>query len=471
MKKHSCIRICILLLVLLAGLFLCAAASAEKIYSGSCGPNATWSYDSNGKLTISGTGEIEGSPWRPDHYDDIKTVVIKNGITNISESAFRNCFHLQSISIPNSVTRIGETAFECCKLLSSVSFPSSVKSIGTSAFSECESLSSVTISKNLTNFGNAVFNKCSNIKTISFDGGIINIDLSSLFVNCFGITAVNVPSGNTIYASQNGVVFDKAMTTLLFYPRGKNGSYSIPAGITKVADSAFKQSRSLTSVTIPNSIKEIGGNAFKYCTNLKSVSLPGSISEIKEYTFYNCGLNNLIIPEGVKTIGREAFSINLSLTKLTLPHSLESIGEEAFNYCALSQVNLHRNIRNIGDFAFDRSTPIYAPEGSYAAQWAQQNCYNYKKADPEYAVTLQYTKDQGAAYASPACGTKGTKVTLKASPKKGFLFSGWSVVSGGVTIKDNQFKIGEEDVVIKAKFEKDPTQATVKGAEYKLNLK
>ena len=91
--------------------------------------------------------------------------------------------------------------------------------------------------------------------------------------------------------------------------------------------------------------------------------------------------------------------------------------------------------------------------------------------EAEYIVILQYTKDQGAAYASPAYGTKGTKVTLKASPKKGFLFSGWSVVSGGVKIENNQFKIGTSDVVIKAKFKKDPSYACIKGAEYKLNTK
>ncbi len=121
---------------------------------------------------------------------------------------------------------------------------------------------------------------------------------------------------------------------------------------------------------------------------------------------------------------------------------------------------------------------IYAPKNSYAAQWAQNNEYNLTLTEPERTVTLQYTKDQGSASATPACGTKGTKVTLKASPKKGYKFSGWTVVSGGVKIKDNQFQLGEKDVVIKANFEKDgsasdkiPSKATVKGAEYKLDAK
>ncbi len=431
---------------MLAGLFLCVTASAET-HSGSCGPNATWTLDDAGKLTISGSGEIEEVAWEPDYSSDIKTVVIKNGITTIPEAAFRNCLNLKSISIPGSVTSIGEISFWNCK-----------------------SLSSVTIPKSVTSIGNHAFNECTGLKTVNYQAETKNTDFAFLFLNCSGITAVNIPSDNTVYSSNDGIVFDKAGKTLLYYPCGKKGTYTVPSGITKIGVRAFCQGN-LSGITIPGSVKEIGKEAFFFCQHLTSAIIPGSIKEIKENTFYNCDLTNLIISEGIKKIGYKAFSVNTSLKKVVLPNSLESIGEEAFFCTSLTQVTLHRNICSIGALAFDRTTAIYAPKDSYAVQWAQKNYYNYIETEPEYAVSVNYTEKEGTASASPASGAKGTKITLKASPKKGFLFSGWTVVSGGVKIEDNQFKIGEEDVVIKAKFKKDPSYALVKGAEYKLNTK
>ena len=72
-----------------------------------------------------------------------------------------------------------------------------------------------------------------------------------------------------------------------------------------------------------------------------------------------------------------------------------------------------------------------------------------------YTVTVT-TEGHGTASASPASGGTGSKVTLTAVPDTGYHFSGWQVVSGGVSIAaDNTFIIGNSDVVIRAVFEKD----------------
>lgn len=84
--------------------------------SGSCGDNATWSLDSAGLLTISGTGAMTdwdyytSVPWY-DNKSSIKTVLIKSGITSIGEYAFCLCDSLATVTIPDSVTRIGSYAF------------------------------------------------------------------------------------------------------------------------------------------------------------------------------------------------------------------------------------------------------------------------------------------------------------------------------------------------------------------------
>ena len=106
--------------------------------SGSCGTNVTYTYVSSiGTLTIQGSGAMSdyssnGAPWYS-YYSNIKTVVIKDGVTSIGSSAFCLCTGLTSIEIPNSVTSIGVQAFYISGL-TSIEIPNSVTSIGNYAF-------------------------------------------------------------------------------------------------------------------------------------------------------------------------------------------------------------------------------------------------------------------------------------------------------------------------------------------------
>ena len=67
------------------------------------------------------------------------------------------------------------------------------------------------------------------------------------------------------YSSVNGVLFDKSQTTLIQFPGGIGGSYTIPASVTSIGDYAFDDCTGLTSVTIPSSVTSIGELAFSCC--------------------------------------------------------------------------------------------------------------------------------------------------------------------------------------------------------------
>ena len=76
------------------------------------------------------------------------------------------------------------------------------------------------------------------------------------------------------------------------------------------------------------------------------------------------------------------------------------------------------------------------------------------KQDGENTYTVTVSGDgNGTATASPASGTTGTEVTLTATPNSNYIFKEWQVVSGGVTVTDNKFKIGTAAVKVKAVFE------------------
>ena len=243
--------------------------TGDIVDSGTCGANVTWTLDSNGTLTISGSGAMKDcaspseSPWY-NNRGQIKSVTIEQGVTSIGKGAFLYCSSLTSVSIPSSVTSIGNYAFQNCSSLISVTIPSGVTSIGDYAFENCSSLISVTIPNSVTSIGHLAFRGCSSL------------------------TDINVDPNNKYWCSVDGVLFSKDMKTLVAYPRGRAGAYKCPDGVTFIGDDAFVGCSSLTSVTIPNSVTSIGNSAFYGCSSLTSVTIPNSVTSIGIYAFYHC---------------------------------------------------------------------------------------------------------------------------------------------------------------------------------------
>lgn len=127
--------------------------------SGACGENLTWTLDSNGLLTISGTGEMpdypysitigdsqyeHNTPWGSKR-NEITNILIEEGVSSIGECAFSGCESLRTVRILEGVISIGERAFSSCPALASISIPKSVDVIGSSVFDGCESLERVTM--------------------------------------------------------------------------------------------------------------------------------------------------------------------------------------------------------------------------------------------------------------------------------------------------------------------------------------
>ena len=138
------------------------------IDKGECGDKVYWTLYSDGKLYISGEGDIEdynvaynyNSPWYLKL--NINTVNISNGITRIGDCAFDG-LGITSITIPDSVTSIGNDAFGDCENLTDITIPDSVTSIGEGAFRNCKSLTSITIPDSVTSIGECAFMYCDNL--------------------------------------------------------------------------------------------------------------------------------------------------------------------------------------------------------------------------------------------------------------------------------------------------------------------
>ena len=165
--------------------------------SGKCCNNLTWILYNNGELKITGTGAMydydyiyRNRPWES-YKDDIKSVVIGNGVTTIGTNAFCDCDSLTSVIIPDSVTTIGDGAFSNTSLssidipdgitvirkyafrntnITSVTIPDGVTTIEEGAFFSCDSLTSITIPDSVTRINKSVFCWCLSITDIYYKG-------------------------------------------------------------------------------------------------------------------------------------------------------------------------------------------------------------------------------------------------------------------------------------------------------------
>src|SRR6185436_10391773 len=107
--------------------------------------------------------------------------------------------------------------------------------------------------------------------SISIPAGVTDI-WAPLFDRCTSLMNLFVDAANPNYTSVNGVLFDKAQTTLVRFPAGRGGSYVIPGGVSSIGFDAFSYSASLTSVTFPGSVTDIDDYAFDYCINLTNLT-------------------------------------------------------------------------------------------------------------------------------------------------------------------------------------------------------
>ena len=286
-----------IILAILMVISIIPITSNAATYSGACGDDLTWIYDSSTyTLTISGTGEMydykyNNRPWES-YKTKIKNVVVSDDITKIGAYAFYSFSKVESIAIPESISTIGKCAFNGCEKLTSITIPNSVTIIEERTFAYCESLTSITIPKGVTSISEDAFDRCENL------------------------TDIIVDSENQYYSSDEyGVLFNNDKTILIQYPIGNTRtSYIVPEGVTTIGDSAFYNCITLTSITLPNGVKAIEDYAFDGCDGLTSIVIPDGVTTIGDWAFGSCdSLESITIPESVTTISGNALTYNTTI--------------------------------------------------------------------------------------------------------------------------------------------------------------
>ena len=314
----------------------------------SCGANAsnivTAHFNSaSGTLTFSGEGAMENyqtmhfvAPWK-NISNQIKKIVIENGVTSIGSNAFYQCSDMQAtldLSDANALTSIGNNAFYGCKKLTgSLEIPDSVTKIGAEAFLNCNNLSgNFELPKGLQSVGNDAFYNCYNLTGgLKLPDTVTSIGTGA-FYNCAKLDGYLVLSSRLTKIPQNA--FNHCVNLKV------KDKLVIPSSVTVIENSAFARCSSLTGdLEIPDTVTSIGDNAFSGCSSLNGyLTLPSQLTVIPSCAFWNCSQlkvrGGLKIPENVKSIGWGAFRGCAQLKgSLTLPENIESIGRQAFYDC------------------------------------------------------------------------------------------------------------------------------------------
>lgn len=235
-----------------------------------------WNYEALGMLTSFGNFKLEG---------ELKKVVIKDGVTNVSNYALFFLPAATQITLPESVTSIGRYGIALCAKLKGISLPKAVTAIGDfglagnsftavslpdglqtlgrGAFDACASLSGMTLPAAITAVPDKCFNDCTKLLTVDYKGEVTAIG-ERAFEGCKSLTKAPIPAAVTALGNSafNGCI---ALTDV-----------TLPGGVTAVPDACFQDCTALADMKLPGTVTSVGHNAFTGCKALKDVRCYGA---------------------------------------------------------------------------------------------------------------------------------------------------------------------------------------------------
>ena len=224
-----------------------------------------WNYEALGMLTSFGNFKLEG---------ELKKVVIKDGVTNVSNYALFFLPAATQVTLPESVTSIGRYGIAMCSKLTGLSIPKGVTGIGDFGLAG-NGLTAVTLPDGLQSLGRGAFDSCASLTNTTLPAAITAVP-GKCFADCTKL--LNVKYAGTVTAIGD-LAFEscKALTAA-----------PIPETVTAIDKAAFTGCTALTDVTIPAGVSTIPEDCFRGCTALTDIDLPGTVTHVGHNAFTGC---------------------------------------------------------------------------------------------------------------------------------------------------------------------------------------
>ena len=223
-----------------------------------------WNYEALGMLTSFGNFKLEG---------ELKKVVIKDGVTNVSNYALFFLPAATQITLPESVTSIGRYGIALCSKLNGISLPRAVTAIGDFGLAG-NSFTAISLPDGLQALGRGAFDACASLSGMTLPAAITAVP-DKCFDDCTKLLTVDY--------------------------KGE---------VTAIGERAFEGCKSLTKAPIPATVTELGGSAFNGCIALTDVTLPGGVTAVPDACFQGCtALTDMKLPGTVTSVGHNAFTV------------------------------------------------------------------------------------------------------------------------------------------------------------------
>lgn len=224
--------------------------------------------------------------------------------------------------------------------------------VGKAMLASCEKLKRIVLPLQTTKIEADAFRNCSSLHTIEVPTLVESIETSA---GCTALAEINVQAGNSHYSSKDGVLLSGDGKSILWFPMGKDGEYTLPSTVTTVGDYAFRNCR-IETFHFADGLTSIGKYAF-YNSSVKEVSLPSTVKQIPTGLFQKCAdLTTVHLGKNTELLGDYVFDgcpiTNLYISAPTPPYcsnnTFASSGKNIFSTCRV-HVPKNRRIYYRGD--------------------------------------------------------------------------------------------------------------------------
>lgn len=224
--------------------------------------------------------------------------------------------------------------------------------VGKAMLASCEKLKRIVLPLQTTKIEADAFRNCSSLHTIEVPTLVESIETSA---GCTALAEINVQAGNSHYCSKDGVLLSGDGKSILWFPMGKGGEYTLPSTVTTVGDYAFRNCQ-IETFHFADGLTSIGKYAF-YNSSVKEVSLPSTVKQIPTGLFQKCAdLTTVHLGKNTEMLGDYVFDgcpiTNLYISAPTPPYcsnnTFASSGKNIFSTCRV-HVPKNRRIYYRGD--------------------------------------------------------------------------------------------------------------------------
>lgn len=309
--------------------------------------------------------------------EEIKSLVIGDSVTNLSDLQFASLPALEELTLPASITACGNNLFSSRANIARMNIASIEQwieinpSVGSNPFAVAGSiyidgkkLQALDLPEEVTAIPDYMFSNLQAVDTVRLHDKIETIGSRAFY----GATFRNIQLGNGVLRIGDNA-FEKCANLIYL---------NIPTSVLTIGKGAFKDCTKLRTLNNGSSLAVIPENAFENCTSLYSVSFGKDVDEIKDYAFAGCvSLTTVTIPDGTLNLGDFAFADNTRLKRMVLGESVNSIGANTFKNDTIEEFIIKNPEAITFPTPFAEGMTVYVPEDlvdTYAADPAFAGC-------------------------------------------------------------------------------------------------